>query len=187
LPLVATAAVISLLPGGTAQTRVHSLPIAHTTTDRRGHSDDHMAELAELAASRASHIATRSGDWSDSRTWSSGVPAAGARVVIPEHVIVTVTAPIAVPALDWVRVEGTLHFSPAGSSQLSVTTVLVTRAGALSVGAPDRPLDPSKTVQFLFAPRRASPQITMRDMAWIAAISTGSSKARNASTPAGVF
>jgi len=76
-------------------------------------------------------------------------------------VTVSVTVPIAVAALDWVRVEGRLRFSPLENGQLAVGTVLVTPTGTLSIGAPDRPVDPGKTVSLLFAPR--SDTIRRRD------------------------
>src|SRR5262245_59270392 len=104
--LVAICAAVSPLAAGTVHTRFQCDHLANSTADRASHPDDHSAVLAQLDASRASHVAVRSGDWSDPGTWSSGVPTAGARVVIPQDVTVTVKAPIGVAALDWVRVEG---------------------------------------------------------------------------------
>src|SRR5215813_13374292 len=75
-----------------------------------GHQE-HAAALALLDPSGASHVAARSGAWSDSATWSSGIPADGARVFIPNGVTVTVNASVAA-ALEWVRVDGGLRFSP---------------------------------------------------------------------------
>jgi hypothetical protein len=147
------AAVTSVAGGDYVQMRVPGDRFAESAADRVSDPHDHMAALAQLDASKASHLAARSGDWSDSGTWSSGVPTAGARVVIPRDVTVTVTVPIAVAALDWVRVDGRLRFSPLENGQLSVRTVLVTPTGTLSIGAPDRTVDPGKTVSLLFAPR----------------------------------
>jgi hypothetical protein len=66
---------------------------------------------------------------------------------------VTVTHVVALPALEWIRIDGRLHFSSVDSSQLSVSTVLVTPAGTLSIGTPERPVDPEKTVRLVFAGR----------------------------------
>ena len=65
----------------------------------------------------------------------------------------TVTHVVALAALEWIRVDGRLHFSSVDSSQLSVSTVLVTPAGTLSIGTPERPVDPEKTVRLVFAGR----------------------------------
>jgi G8 domain len=160
LLVVMCAAVSVLCPcvpslgGGTAYARVHRDHLENWIDHRASTPDDHSAALAQLDASRASHVAARSGDWSDPDTWSPGVPTASARVVIPQDVTVTVKAPIAV-AIDWVRVEGRLHFSPTDDSQLVVTTVFVTPAGTLSVGTADTTVDSGKTVQLLFPPRSA--------------------------------
>jgi hypothetical protein len=151
------AAIIAVAGGDYVQMRVDGDRFAESIRDPH----DHEVPFAQLDASRASHLAARSGDWSDPGTWSSGVPTAGARVVIPRDVTVSVTVPIAVAALDWVRVEGRLSFSPLKNGQLSVGTVLVTPTGTLSIGAPDRTVDPGKTVSLLFAPR--SDTIRRRD------------------------
>ena len=156
LPLVAMFAAASSVTGDSVQTPFRIDRFANRTADRATDPHDHSAALALLDASVASHVAVRSGNWSDPGTWSSGVPTAGARVVIPATVTVTVTAHIAVAALDWIRVDGRLHFSAADNSQLSVRTVFVARAGTLSIGEPDRTVDPDKTVRLLFAPRSAT-------------------------------
>jgi G8 domain len=161
LPLIAMCAAVSAGAGESAQIPLQIDHVANRTADRATDPHDHRSALAQLDASRASHVAARSGDWSDPGTWASRVPTAGARVVIPQGVTVTVTVPIAVEALDWVRVEGRLHFSPFDNSQLSVTTLLVTPAGTLSIGAPDSPVDSGKTVRLLFAPR--SPTVRRQD------------------------
>src|SRR5262249_16574946 len=119
LPLVAVFAAASSTPGDSIQIPLRIDHFANRTADRATDPHDHSAALALLDASMASHVAVRSGNWSDPRTWSSRVPTDGARVVIPQDVTVTVTAQIAVAALDWIRVDGRLHFSPVDNSQLS--------------------------------------------------------------------
>jgi hypothetical protein len=128
----------------------------HMTANRMSDPQDHGAALALLEPSSATHVATRSGDWSDRRTWASRVPIAGARVLIPAGVTVTVTVPITVSALDWVRVEGELHFSSTDDTRLSATTLLVAPRGTLSVGTPDTAVAPEKTARLLFPPRSAA-------------------------------
>jgi G8 domain len=153
LSLIAMCAAVSSVADDSARMPLH---FAGRTADGASDPHDHSSALAQLDASRASHVAARNGDWSDPGTWASRVPIAGARVAIPQGVTVTVSVPIAVAALDWVRVEGRLHFSQGNNSQLSVRTVLVTPTGTLSIGAPDSPVDPGKTVRLLFAPRSAA-------------------------------
>ena len=140
--------------GDTTRARPHRDHFASGMTHRAGSPDDHMAALAQLDASRASHVAAHSGGWSDPGTWSPEVPTAGARIVIPQDVTVTVNAPIAV-ALDWIRIEGRLHFPPDDESGLAVTTVLVAPSGTLSIGSPDKAVASGKHVQLLFLPRSA--------------------------------
>lgn len=132
----------------------HNDHLPSAVADHAGAPEGHMAEFAQLDASLASHVASRSGDWSASDTWSSGVPVAGGRVVIPRGVVVTITSPVAA-RIDWVRVEGQLHFSSADHSRLAVTTILVTKSGTLSIGASDNSVAADKTVQILFPPRSA--------------------------------
>jgi hypothetical protein len=156
LSLVAMFAAASSVTGESVQIPLPIDRLANRTADRATDPHDHSAALAQLDASTASHVAVRSGNWSDPGTWSSRVPTADARVVIPQGVTVTVTAQIAVAVLDWIRVDGRLHFSPVDNSQLSVRTVFVAREGTLSIGAPDRTVDPEKSVRLLFAPRSAT-------------------------------
>jgi len=144
------AAVSSVGYGLHASIRTH-----HPATATAGRASDphhHHQPLSELDASAASHVAVRSGDWSDPDTWAAVAPTAGARVVIPRGVTVTITAPVAAP-LEWVRVDGRLDFSAADSSQLTVTTMLVASTGRLSIGTADRTVDAARTVRLLFAPR----------------------------------
>ena len=155
LRLLAICAAVGSLTGDSGHRRIHSMDVATMAPHRTSHPDDPTAALAQLDVSNASHVAARSGDWSDPGTWSSHLPVAGARVVIPRHVTVTVGAPVAL-AMDWVRVEGRLQFSPVENSRMLVTSMLVTPTGTLSIGTPDHPVDAGKSVQLLFTPRSAT-------------------------------
>jgi G8 domain-containing protein len=152
--VVAMCAAVSSVGYGW-HTSIRSHHLATGTVGRARDPHPHRQPLSELDASEASHVAVRSGDWSDPETWSAVEPTAGARVVIPRGVTVTVTAPVAAP-LEWVRVDGRLDFSPVDSSQLTVSTMLVASTGALSIGTADRTVDAAKTVSLLFAPRSAA-------------------------------
>ena len=134
--------------------RLQSDRFANDTAHHASNPDGRMALLGPLDASKASHAAARSGDWSDPAIWSPAIPTAGARVVIPQGVTVTVNTKIAA-AIDWVRIDGRLHFSSSDDSELLVTTLLVTPAGTLSIGTPDHGVDPDKTVRISFLPRSA--------------------------------
>jgi hypothetical protein len=154
LLLIAIPATMCFLAHVAADVRIPSDSFAQAASEHGNHSaDDHKQELELLDASRASHTAVRSGDWLDPDIWSPGLPTAGARVVIPQAVTVTVKGSVGVSALDWVRIEGQLHFPETENSQLSATTIFVASGGTLSVGSSDRSVDPGKTVQLLFLPR----------------------------------
>src|SRR5262249_36212492 len=150
LQLLAICVTAGSLSGGASQPRSPSND--HATPARAGHPNDLTAALIQLDAENASHVAGRSGYWSDPLTWSSTMAAAGARVVIPRNVTVTVAAPVSA-ALDWVRIDGRLEFSPDASSELSATTMLVSPSGTLSIGGADHAVDAQQSVQLLFTPR----------------------------------
>ncbi|HKA05699.1 MAG TPA: G8 domain-containing protein, partial [Gemmataceae bacterium] len=113
---------------------------------------EHATALAMLPEKDATHRARESGDWSDPATWDNGVPTAGARAVIPEGVTVKLREELE-PALDWIRVAGTLRFGATVNTRLRVATVLVTPTGRLQVGTAAERVRSDRMAQIRFVPR----------------------------------
>src|SRR5215203_5001607 len=68
---------------------------------------EHLAMLALVPESRASNVAVTSGNWTSPSTWGGNVPAAGARVLIPQGIAVTLDA-VLPSTFKWIRINGTL-------------------------------------------------------------------------------
>jgi hypothetical protein len=145
-----------MLAGNSVPERIHTAAVPDRSTHRVHDPQDHRAALRQLDPSNASHIAARSGDWSDPRTWASSAPTARARVLIPPGVTVNVTGAVPAAVLEWIRIEGALHFSSTADSQLSVSTLLVAPSGTLSIGSPEHAVAPENTVRLSFLPRPAA-------------------------------
>jgi hypothetical protein len=81
----------------------------------------------------------RSGNWSDPGVWNTGVVPTGAdRTVVSAGMVVTVDTPSA--ASLGLLVGGTLAFSPAVTTGLTVAQFLVAPSGTLEVGTPAAPI-----------------------------------------------
>jgi hypothetical protein len=116
--------------------------------------NEHAAVLQLVAGCAATHVATASGSWADHRTWNQGrVPGADARVLIPRGVTVQMDADLHGTALDWTRVDGQLAFSTTTNTALSVRTLVVSDDGSVTIGSPDRPVEPAVKARILLAPR----------------------------------
>jgi hypothetical protein len=122
---------------------------AHTANDPHG---EHATALALLPAEKATHRAKANGDWADPKTWEQGVPTAGARVIIPECIRVTIRTELA-EDLEWVRVEGTLQFAPDVNTRLQLMTMLVTDTGTLEIGSAADRVRADRTARIVFVPR----------------------------------
>ncbi len=108
-----------------------------------------MLELVRVAD--ATHTAVKSGPWSAATTWREGrVPGAGAVVVIPPEIVVTLQG-AADAAVRGVRVEGTLRWDPEVTSTQTVDTLLVTPAGRLEMGTVQHPVAASATARLTFS------------------------------------
>jgi len=122
---------------------------ARTADDPHG---EHAIALSLLPAKEATHRAQASGDWSDPATWDGGVPTAGARVLIPESVTVKIRTELE-PALDTLRLDGTLRFAATANTRLRVGTILVTATGRLQIGTEFEPVHPDRMARITFTPR----------------------------------
>ena len=109
------------------------------------------AVMALVSDEAATHVATRSGNWSDSSTWQNGVvPGAGARIVIPAGQSVTVDQ-VFQDSFKTIRIDGTLSFATNVDTQLKVDTLVSTGCGRLEMGTQANPVQANVTAKVLFA------------------------------------
>jgi G8 domain len=113
----------------------------------------HQATLNLVPICSETHVAVKSGKWSDPSTWArSNPPGSEARVGIPSGLAVEVDKDIA-DAVDWIRVDGSLTWSADRSTSLVARTIVVTHEGHLQIGTEDRPVSSSVVAQLTFAAR----------------------------------
>ncbi len=110
-------------------------------------SREHLALLALATESSATHPVFQSGDWSAAETWDDPTtpeevepaPGDGGKVLVPAGVTLTVDSVI--PArLMWIRVNGTLRFSPGADTELNVESIIVDPNGIYEQGTFDDPV-----------------------------------------------
>lgn len=111
---------------------------------------EHLAMLALVPESQASKVAVTSGNWTSTGTWGGAVPAAGARVLIPQGITVTVDA-VLPSALKWIRINGTLNFATTVNTSLKVETIVVDPVGTLVIGSPSDPIAANVSARVVFA------------------------------------
>lgn len=109
------------------------------------------AILSLVPEDEATHVAARSGLWSDPQTWSAAqVPDAGAQVRIPAGVRVEYDIGSAAPRLQWLRIDGTLYFAPSRSVSLVVDTIIGAPGGSFLIASKSKPLQPSANIDIQF-------------------------------------
>lgn len=138
--LVATASADSL-SSASAVTHDHMHP------DPNMHAD-HLRVLTDVVPEeQATHIAMRSGDWSDATIWNTRtVPGAGAKVLIPETATVTYNQVNKTDSLRWIRADGTLRF--AQNAYLKVETLVGGMEGRIEIGTEAAPINGKVVVEF---------------------------------------
>ncbi|MEL6640194.1 MAG: G8 domain-containing protein [Pseudomonadota bacterium] len=96
----------------------------------------HTAQANRLAnPDDATHVAIKSGDWSDPSTWEGGrVPGSEAKVHVPEGVSVVYDVDSDVP-LDTVRVDGHLTWATDQHTEMLVETIVTSHGSLLEVGS----------------------------------------------------
>jgi hypothetical protein len=103
---------------------------------------------ALLDPAQATNVAVQDGDWSAASTWQGGlIPAAGAKVFIPEMIDVVYDAGSS-PALSWIRNEGSLSFSDTADQSLLVETITVHHHAGFHIGTKDQPFTHNVTITF---------------------------------------
>ena len=96
--------------------------------------------LALVPDSAVTARAVQTGNWSNPATWQNGVvPAAGANVLIPSALSVTVDTTTS--QVHTIRVDGTLQFATNVNTNLLVDTLVVNEDGSLVIGTAAMPID----------------------------------------------
>ena len=109
-----------------------------------------QAALDLVTDAQSTHRAVASGDWSDSSVWENGqLPTAGARIVIPADVSVTVDSEINT-RFETLRIDGTLRFATNANTRLRVDTMVSTHDGVLEIGTNSIPIQPEFTAKVEF-------------------------------------
>jgi hypothetical protein len=125
-------------------------PASHVHGGDPSAADEHHQLEELLPAGEATHVALRSGNWSDPSNWSFGVrPSAGSKIWIPEGVTITYDVDWTTP-IQSIRVDGTFRFSTTTSTQLFVDTIAVLPTGVFEHGTPANPIGPNLVSSITF-------------------------------------
>ncbi len=114
---------------------------------------EHTALFDLVKDADATHTAVASGNWGDPKTWDRGVPGAGARVIIPAGLTVTVEGVHDNERLDWLRVDGTLRFDPAADAALKVVTLVGNVGSMIEIGTEKERIHADKTARLILGDR----------------------------------
>jgi hypothetical protein len=124
----------------------------HTHTTHKGEADqkDHDALIALVPEANATHVAIRSGSWTDPKVWQNGiVPGDGANVLISQGVKV-IYATQSDARLKTVRLNGILEFAHNKNTKMLVDTFVNTSEGKLWMGTAKKPIQANKTARIIF-------------------------------------
>ena len=118
------------------------------------HVLEHAAALKLVKAFDATNVAVRSGNWTAPETWRGGaLPAAGARIWIPDGVKVSLTSSLLDTRIEWIRVDGSLRLDQDRDTGLKVVTIVVSETGSFEIGSATSPVRPDKKAVVEFADR----------------------------------
>jgi Ca2+-binding RTX toxin-like protein len=110
---------------------------------------EHLTLFQLVRYDEVTHYAVQAGAWSDPTTWHDGmVPSAGARVLIPINVSVSVDGVIQT-RLSSIRVDGTLTFDTQTDTELPVDTVVVSGSGRFQMGDEVNPIAAGVTARLI--------------------------------------
>ena len=131
----------------------------HGSMEKLAHPDnpvlqgEHDAALKLVPEVQATHVAVSGGAWSSTDTWRDGrIPESGSRVLIPEGISVDVDDQFTA-SLDWIRINGELHFATTVDTELRVDTLVSAPGSRLQIGTPDQPVNAAVKAQIVFADR----------------------------------
>ncbi len=136
--------------GNTAIDHFTIQPSADVHTGNASSADEHHQLEDLLPAGDATHVAIRTGNWSDPNTWSFGqLPTADAKVWVPEGISLTYNLNSSTP-IQSIRVDGTFSFATNISTRLLVDTIGVTARGTYIHGTAANPVGPSFSSTVIF-------------------------------------
>jgi hypothetical protein len=116
---------------------VKALPEAPAHTDDPDAAAEHAAVLALAPRPQATHVAIRSGLWSDANTWFEKFPIADAHVLIPEGVSVIYDLN-STTVYKTIRADGVFATENDKTIRLFVDTIVVAKTGRLEVVSPSK-------------------------------------------------
>ena len=110
---------------------------------------EHLSLFELVRYDQVTHIAVRSGAWSEPSTWAdNNIPASGSRILIPYGVKVQVNQMVSA-SIATIRVDGTLSFDPSRNTELRVDTVVVSSQGTFQMGTAAVPIAPGVQARLL--------------------------------------
>ncbi len=125
-----------------------SMGSANSGAHHAHHMNDPVQKLID--STQYTHIAVKSGAWSDPKTWNNGfVPTDKAKVLIEKGSVVTYDQ-ISDARIETVAVEGDLKFATNQDTQLKVKTILNAATGQLDVGTAGRSVSADKRARIIF-------------------------------------
>ncbi|MEQ8835504.1 MAG: G8 domain-containing protein, partial [Lacipirellulaceae bacterium] len=108
------------------------------------------AAMALVSLDQATNTVVASGNWSDPSVWQNGtLPTAGARIVIPEGMTLTVDGQIA-EEFKTIRIDGTLQFATNTNTELRVDTIVSSPTGCFVMGTSTNPIAANVTARVVF-------------------------------------
>lgn len=138
--------LLSLLPVLLALSSHAALP----HQDDLSKQGEHLSMLTLVPESGATNVAVTTGNWTSPNTWGGSMPGAGAKVLIPQGLTVTVDAVL--PAtFKWIRVNGTLNFATVVNTLVKVETIVVDPVGTFIMGTDSQPIASSVSARIIFA------------------------------------
>ncbi|MEL7350910.1 MAG: LamG-like jellyroll fold domain-containing protein [Cyanobacteria bacterium J06560_5] len=114
----------------------------------------HGALEALIGKTKPTHVAVRSGKWSEASTWKNGrIPGNNANVLIEKGLTVTYDQ-VSDARLKTIANRGTLNFPPNQDTKLIVETILNAPEGKFNVGSAGRAVAADKTTEIIFTSDR---------------------------------
>lgn len=98
---------------------------------------------------QVTHTIVQSGQWSDPNSWDTGVPTAGAKVLVPQGFELTVDGIIST-RIKTIRLEGKLTFSANVNTELNVETIIGSGNSELQIGTSLDPILSNVSAKILF-------------------------------------
>ena len=135
----------------TSHTMFMSSGVQSVATNAHVHQHAHPAAMALISADQATNTVVASGNWSDPAVWQNGsLPAAGARIVIPQNMTLTVDSVIPTE-FKTIGIHGTLRFATDANTELRVDTIVSAPHGRFEMGTAANSIASDVTARVVFA------------------------------------